>query len=64
MVSIHVLKSFLFEIVIALDVVPYQSCTTILNNVRQLFTVHSYPCLNVTNRIHHYYYEVKTILEI
>lgn len=64
MVSIHVIKSFLFEFVIALDVVPYQSCMTILNNVRQLFTVNSNPCLNVTNRIYHYYYEVETILEI
>lgn len=37
---------------------------TILDNVRKFFTVNSNPCVNVTNKIHHYYYEVKTILEI
>lgn len=65
MLSIHMFKSFLFEIVIEFDFVPYQSCMKVLNNVGQLFTVNSNPCINVRNRIYHYYYyEVKTILEI
>lgn len=58
------LKSFLFEIDIALDFVPYQSRMKVVNNVGKLFTVNSNPCINVTNGIYHYYYEVKTILEI